>query len=152
MNLRLFSRLGTFPFLVAALAWPTFMTSAEAAGDPEEGEKVILCYMIELQDLELAKEWHKIRQLPFNGMIFRTANFHQIMRPKEIPWSNWQEELDELTSVDFGHFKDTFLWLSFSGNHPGTGVDWFDDWTPVIRNLVSNRSRLPLMLWPRRVR
>ena len=125
-----------------ALFWCLNLTmtgAGQAAETVKSGEKIILPHgwrgMIQLQDLELAKEWPKIKELPFNGLIFRPANYRQIMRPEELPWELWQQELDELTSVDFGHFTDNFLWLAFSGNRPGTAVDWFDDWTPVLKNL-----------------
>ena len=117
----------------------TMVSAGQAAETVKSGEKIVLPHgwrgMIQLQDLELAKEWPKIKELPFNGLIFRPANYRQIMRPEELPWELWQQELDELTSVDFGHFTDNFLWLAFSGNRPGTAVDWFDDWTPVLKNL-----------------
>lgn len=112
------------------------MTRAGQAAETMKGEeKIVLCWMIQLQDLELAKEWAKIKELPFNGMVFRPANYLQIMRPREIPWSDWQQEVDELKSVEFGHFKDNFLYLNVSLNHPGSTVDWFDDWVPVVQNL-----------------
>ena len=117
----------------------TMIPAGRAAETVKGGEKIILPHgwrgMIQLQDMELAKAWPKIKELPFNGLIIRTANFHEIMRPKELPWENWQQELDELTSVKFGHFTDNFIHLGFSNNYPGTTVDWFDDWGAVIKNL-----------------
>jgi hypothetical protein len=117
----------------------TMISAGQAAETVKSGEKIVLPHgwrgMVQLQDMELAKAWPRIKELPFNGLIIRTANFHEIMRPKELPWESWQQELDELTSVKFGHFTDNFLHLGFSHNSPGTTVDWFDDWTPVVKNL-----------------
>ena len=121
----------------ALLTLVTCLTTASAQGGQRAGrdDKIVLCYMVQLRKLDLAREWPKIRQLPFNGMIFRTGNHAQVMAPKEIPWSEWQKDLDELKSVDFGHFRDNFLWMGFSSGHAGRHVDWFDDWTPAIKNL-----------------
>ena len=73
-----------------------WMGGAGLAAGAQRGDKILLCYMIELQDLVLAEEWSKITQLPFNGMIFRTGNFHHIMRPKALPWAegshNWKRK------------------------------------------------------------
>lgn len=135
---------------------PTITWAEQTAERTTDGEKIILPHgwrgMIQLKDLELASAWPKIRQLPFNGLIFRMENYRQVMRPTEIPWENWQRELDELTSVDFGHFTDNFLHLSFSLNQPGTAVDWFDDWGAVIRNLknmtkVAKRAGMKGFVW-----
>ncbi|MAE66999.1 MAG: hypothetical protein CMJ18_22290 [Phycisphaeraceae bacterium] len=124
---------------------PAMTRADEASEAAKSGEKIILPHgwrgMIQLQDLELARAWPSIRQLPFNGLIFRTANWRQIMRPEVMAWESWQQELDELTSVEYGHFTDNFLWLGFSLNQPGTTVDWFDDWEAVRRNL-KNMARV----------
>ena len=111
------------------------VSPARAEEIPGRDDKIVLCYMVQLQDLELAKEWPKLLELPFNGMIFRTGNHQKILGPREIPWSDWQQVVDELKSVDFGHFRDNFLYMSFSSGYPGMHVNWFDDWTPVIANL-----------------
>ena len=126
--------------------------AAPAEGATGRDDKIVLCYMIQLQDLELAKEWPTIRELPFNGMIFRSGTHQKVMAPKKIPWSVWQQDVDELKSVDFGHFRDNFLWLGFSSGWPGTHVDWFDDWTPAVENLknmakVAKLAGLKGLIW-----
>ena len=124
-------------YAAACLGCMIVLVSRAAQAEPVPGrdDKIVLCYMVELQRLELAREWPKILELPFNGMIFRPGNHQKIMGPEEIPWSVWQQDVDELNSVDFGHFRDNFLYMAFSSGWAGTHVDWFDDWTPAIANL-----------------
>ena len=140
--------------LITLFACWGFLSYVAAPADeiPGRDDKIVLCYMVQLQDLELAKEWPKILELPFNGMIFRAGNHQQVLSPKEIPWADWQQVVDELTSVDFRHFRDNFLYVAFSSGYPGRHVDWFDDWTPVIANLknmarVAKLAGLKGLMW-----